>query len=88
MELKQAKVRAFQAEEVPSLLSMNAIAETIKALQTFMVNERENNIQLSLELKEAQKEKGVNPSEEAVKAIKTQTSNLFTRNDTKAKRMR
>jgi ribosomal protein S16 len=68
MELKQAKVRAFQAEEVPSLLSMNAIAKTIKALQTFMVNEREN-IQLSLELKEAQKEKGANPSEKVAKAI-------------------
>jgi hypothetical protein len=32
MELRQARVRAFQAEWVPSSLSMNAMAETIKVL--------------------------------------------------------
>jgi hypothetical protein len=44
---------------------MNAMAETIKVLQTLVVNERENNMQLSLELKEAQKEKGLGQVEKS-----------------------
>lgn len=36
-----------------------------------MVNERETNMQLSLELKEAHKEKRVGPNGEAAKAMKT-----------------
>jgi hypothetical protein len=59
MELKWTKFRALQVEEGPSSLSTNAIAKTIKVLQTLMVNERETNMQLSLELKGAQKEKGL-----------------------------
>ncbi len=59
MELKWTKFRALQVEEGPSSLSMNAMVETIKILQTLVVNERETNMQLSLELKEAQKEKGL-----------------------------
>jgi hypothetical protein len=42
---------------------------------------------LFLELKEVQKEKGVRPSGELGKAMKTQTPNPFTRKDTKAKRV-
>jgi hypothetical protein len=42
---------------------------------------------LFLELKEAQKEKGVRPSRELGKAMKTQTPDPFTRKDTKAKRV-
>jgi len=38
---------------------MNAMAKTIKVLQTLVVNEHETNMQLSLELEEAQKEKGL-----------------------------
>ncbi len=53
-----------------------------------MVNEKKTNIQLSLELKEVQKEKGVGPSKEVVKAMKTQTLNPFTGKDTKEKRVR
>jgi hypothetical protein len=41
-----------------------------------------------LELREVHKEKGARPSGEAVKAMKTQTPNLFTGKDTKAKRVR
>jgi hypothetical protein len=36
-----------------------------------VVNERETNMQLSLELREARKEKRVGPSKEATKATKT-----------------
>lgn len=52
-ELKRAKVKAFQVEQVLSSLSMNTMVEAIKVLQTLVANERETNIQLSLELKEA-----------------------------------
>jgi len=87
-ELKRAKVKAFQVEQVLSSLSMNTMVEAIKVLQTLVANERETNIQLSLELKEARKEKRARPNEEAMKAIKTQMLDPFTRNDAKAKRMR
>jgi hypothetical protein len=53
-----------------------------------VVSEEKTNIQLSLELKEVLKEKGAGPNKEVVKAMKTQTSNPFTRKDTKAKRVR
>ncbi len=51
-----------------------------------MVNERKTNIELSLELKEAQKEKGAKPSEKVAKAMKTQTLDPFTGNDTQGKK--
>ncbi len=53
-----------------------------------MVSEKKTNINLSLELKEVQKEKGVRLSEKVVKAMKTQTLNPFTRKDTKAKKVK
>jgi hypothetical protein len=53
-----------------------------------MVNERETNMQLSLELREAHKEKGVGPSGEATKAMKTRTLDPFMKKDTNAKRVR
>jgi hypothetical protein len=53
-----------------------------------VVNEKETNMQLSLELREVQREKGVRPNGEATKAMKTQTPNPFTRKNTKAKRVR
>jgi hypothetical protein len=71
MELEWAKVKAFQAKDIPSLLSMNAMVEAIKVLQTLMVSKKETNIQLSLELKEIQKEKGIMPSGKATKAMET-----------------
>jgi hypothetical protein len=49
MELECAK--ALQVEEGFSLLSMNAMVETRKVLQTLVVSERKTNVQLSLELK-------------------------------------
>jgi hypothetical protein len=67
---------------------MNAMAEAIKVLQTFVVSKKETNMQLSLELREVQREKGVGLSEEATKAMKTQMPNPFTGKDTKAKRVR
>lgn len=57
---------------------MNAMVEAIKVLQDLVVNKRETNMQLSLELREAHKEKGVGPSGEAIKAMKTQMLNPFT----------
>jgi hypothetical protein len=42
-------------------------------LHAQVVSERETNMQLSLELKNDHKEKGVGPSEEVAKAMKTQT---------------
>jgi hypothetical protein len=66
---------------------MNAMAEATKVLQTFVVNKKETNMQLSLELKRF-KGKRARPSEETAKAMKTQMPNPFTRKDTKAKRVR
>jgi hypothetical protein len=43
---------------------------------------------LFLELKKVSKEKGVRPSRELGKAMKTQTPDPFTRKDTMAKRVR
>ncbi len=67
---------------------MNAMAEAIKVLQTFVVNERETNTQLSLELKEVQKENGVGPSGKTTKLMKTQTLDLFMGKDTRVKRVK
>jgi hypothetical protein len=88
MKLEQAKFKALQVKEGPSSLSMNAMVEAIKVLQTLVVNKRTTNIQLSLELKEVQKEKRARPNKEATKAMKTQTPNPFTRKDTKKKKVR
>jgi hypothetical protein len=49
MELEWAK--ALQVETGPSSLSMNAMVEARKVLQTLVVNKKKTNIQLSLELK-------------------------------------
>jgi len=62
---------------------MNAMAKALKVMHDSMVRERETNMQLSLELREAHKEKGVGPSSEVVKAMKTQTPDLFTGKDTR-----
>ncbi len=86
--MEWAKFKAQQVEEGLSTLSMNAMAKAIKVLQDLVVNEKETNMQLFLELKEAHKEKGAGPSKEAIKAMKTQMLNPFTRKDTKAKRVR
>jgi len=67
---------------------MNIVVEAIKVLQIFVVSKRDINMQLSLELKEAQREKGVRPNGEVAKAMNTQMLNPFTRKDTKAKRVR
>jgi hypothetical protein len=48
MELEHAKFKTHQIKEGPSSLSMNAMAKTIKVLQTFVVSKRETNMQLSL----------------------------------------
>jgi hypothetical protein len=88
MKLKQAKFRALQVKEGPSSLSMNAMVEAIKVLQTLVVNKRTTNIQLSLELKEVQKEKQARPNKEVTKAMKTQMPNPFTRKDTKKKKVK
>jgi hypothetical protein len=50
-----------------------------------VVNEKETNMQFSLELWEVHKEKKVGPSGEATEAMKTLTPNPFTKKDTKAK---
>jgi hypothetical protein len=71
MELEWAKIKALQAKDVPSLLSLNARAKAIKVLETLVVSERKTNIQLSLELKQTQKEKGTKPNGEATKATET-----------------
>jgi len=71
MELEWAKIKALQAKDIPSSHSMNAMAEAIKVLQTPMVSKRETNIELSLELKQTQKEKGTKPNGEATKAMET-----------------
>jgi hypothetical protein len=50
-----------------------------------VLNERETNAQLSLELRKAHKEKGAQPSREAAKAMKTQMADPLTRKDIRAK---
>ncbi len=88
LEAEWVKVKAQQVEEAPSTLSMNAMAKALKVLQDLVVNERETNMQLSLELRKAHKEKGVRPSREVTKAMKTQTLDFFTGKDMNAKRVR
>ncbi len=44
MELEWTKFRAFQVEEGPFSLSMNAMAKAIKVLQILVVSERETNM--------------------------------------------
>jgi hypothetical protein len=44
MELEWTKFKAFQIEEGPSSLSMNAMAKAIKVLQTLVVSKRETNM--------------------------------------------
>jgi len=85
MELKWAKFKARQVEEGSSSLSMNTMAKAIKVLQTFVVTDKEVDMQLSLELKKVQKEKGARPSGEVTKAMKTQTPDPFMGKDTKTK---
>jgi hypothetical protein len=65
---------------------MHAMTEGIKVLQTLVLSERETNVQLTLELWKAEKEKGVGLNEEAAKAMKTQMLDPFMGKDTKAKR--
>jgi hypothetical protein len=84
LEMEWAKVKAQQVEETPSMLSMNAIAKALKVLQDLVVNERETNMQISLELKEIHKEKGAGSSGEVAKA----TLDLFMGKDTKTKRVK
>jgi hypothetical protein len=62
MELEWAKFKIHQIEEGPYSLSMNTMAKAIKVLQTLVVSKRETNMQLSLELREVQKEKGARPT--------------------------
>jgi hypothetical protein len=51
---------------------MHTMAEAIKVLQTLVFSEKKTNVQLTLELWKAQKEKGAKSSKEATKATKTQ----------------
>jgi len=71
LEVEWAKFKAQQIEESLFALFMNAMAKAIKVLQDLVFSERETNVQLSLELREAHKEKGAKPSGEVVKAMKT-----------------
>lgn len=59
LEVEWAKFKAQQVEEGPFALFMNAMAKAIKVLQDLVFDEKETNMQLSLELREAHKEKGV-----------------------------
>jgi hypothetical protein len=70
MEWEWAKVRALQVEKVFLSLSMNAMVEAIKVLQTFVVSIRETNMQLSLGLRKAQKERGLGQVEKSQKLWK------------------
>jgi hypothetical protein len=85
LETKWAKVKAQQAEEPFPTLSMNAMAKALKVLQNLVLNERETNAQLSLELRKVHKEKGARPSREVAKAMKTQMLDPLTRKDIRAK---
>jgi len=71
LEAEWGKVRAKQVEEAPFVLSMNAMAEALKVLKDLVVSEKETNMYFFLELRKAHKEKGVGPSREATKAMKT-----------------
>jgi hypothetical protein len=82
LEVKWAKVKAQQAKEA---LSMNAMAKALKVLQGLVLNKRETNAQLFLELRKAHKEKGAKPSRKAAKAMKTQMLNFFTKKNTRVK---
>jgi predicted RNA-binding protein with RPS1 domain len=82
LEVKWPNVKAQQAKEA---LSMNAMAKALKVLQGLVLNKRETNAQLSLELREAHKEKGAKPSRKAAKAMKTQMLNFFTKKNTRVK---
>ncbi len=85
MELEWAKFRALQVGKGPSSLSMNTLVEAIKMLQTLVVSERETNLQLSLELKKAQKEKGIGPNKKSCKGHEDPNTKSFMGKDTKAK---
>jgi hypothetical protein len=60
LEVQWTKVKDQQAKEPLPVLSMNAMAKALKVMQGLVLNERETNAQLSMELKEAHKEKGPN----------------------------
>jgi hypothetical protein len=83
-----AKVKAQQVEEAAFVLSMNAMVKALKVLKGLVVNERETNAQLFLELREVHKIKGVGPNGEVVKAMKTQMLDPFVGKDIKAKIVR
>ncbi len=85
LELEQAKIRVLQNKEVPSSISMHAMAKGIKVLQNLVLSERKTNVQLTLQLWKAQKEKGGWLNEEATKAMKTQMLDPCTKKDIKAK---
>jgi hypothetical protein len=69
-ELEWVKIRAFQGEEVPPSLTMHVMEKAIKVLHTIMVNQGKANAQLTLELKVANKDKGVRPSGKATRSHK------------------
>jgi hypothetical protein len=50
LELEQAKIRVLQNKEVPSSISMHAMAKGIKVLQNLVLSERKTNVQLTLQL--------------------------------------
>jgi hypothetical protein len=64
---------------------MHAMAKGIKVLQNLVLSERKTNVQLTLQLWKAQKEKGGWLNEEATKAMKTQMLDPCTKKDIKAK---
>lgn len=61
-EWERVKIKALQGEEVPPFLSMHIMEKAIKVVQTIVVNQGEANVQLTLELKVAKKDKAVRPS--------------------------
>lgn len=77
LELEQAKIKVLQNEEVPLSVSMHAMAKAIKVLQSLVLSEKKTDVQLTLELWEVQKKKGVGTSGKAAKAMKTQMLDPF-----------
>jgi hypothetical protein len=67
---------------------MHAMEKALKTMHSIMLNQGETNAKLILTLEEAMKYKGANPSKEATKAMKIETTKSFMRMDTKAMKVR
>jgi len=58
LEVQWTKVKDQQTKEPLPVLSMNAMAKALKVMQGLVLNEKETNAQLSMELKQGLTKQG------------------------------